>query len=69
MPKYLVTISWQDNEQSLIRNKCTDTIELDNIATLFGWKIVEEIKASFFTRYSEKDIAIDFMMKISDGEE
>lgn len=63
--KYLVTISYQSKEQPLMREYVTDTVTIEDIKTLAGWEIVENIKQQIDRRFfSDKNVAVNFMMKL-----
>ena len=64
MSKYLITVSWADGKQPLLRCKETITLDMENLAVKSGWEIIQEIKASFGRSHYDVDVAIDFMMKL-----
>lgn len=65
MSRYLVTISWQDEVQPLIRCKTTDAVSISDIEDKPAYQILQEIKDELGREFRSRDIVIDFMMKIN----
>jgi hypothetical protein len=69
MSKYLITVSYVDEKQPLIRKKETFTQELENLGGLEDYAILSQIESSdrmrSIIRYNTtENLSIDFMMKL-----